>query len=281
MVASSTGADREVTISPTIPLSSYDGKIVVVKIGGSEDARSTSIFQDIVHLRSVGADVIIVHGGGKALSEWLNLVGLQSAFIEGIRVTDAKTLELAVMVFAGKINKEIISLLSTLGIRAVGISGIDAGILKVEPETDPPGLGLVGRIVGVDSHLLDHLIASGMTPVIAPVAADQRGQMYNINADTVASEIAAALTAETIVFVTDVPGVLDACGKLIPKVTPAIARQLLAEGTINSGMIPKVEAALAPLSKVAESHIIDGSSPNSLIDQLRHQKDVGTRFALS
>ena len=261
-------------------LSDYDGRVVVVKIGGSDEAKSASIFEDIVYLKTKGAKVVVVHGGGKALSCWLELTGRKTGFVEGLRITSAETLEVAVMVFAGKVNKEIAARLTALGLRAVGISGIDAGLLQVERQTQPPGLGLVGKIVAVDTHLLDGLIDSGMTPVVAPIAADKNGQIYNVNADTVAAEISAALQASCLVFVTDVPGVLDASGELIDTVTPLIARRLRKDGTISGGMIPKVEAALAPLGNVGESHVVDGSIAHALIDQLQHGNGPGTRFIL-
>ena len=261
-------------------LNDYRGKFVVVKIGGSDEATSASIFEDIARLRTDGAKVVVVHGGGKALSHWLKLAGRQTRFVDGLRVTDAETLEVAVMVFAGKVNKEIASRLAALGLRAVGISGVDAGLVQVEPETHPPGLGLVGRIVAVDTLLIDRLVESRMIPVVAPIAADRNGQMYNVNADTVAAEIAAALGAASLVFVTDVRGVLDASGQPIDKVTPRIARQLREEGTISGGMIPKVEAALAPLGSVGETHVVDGSIAHALIDQLGRRDGPGTRFAL-
>ena len=261
-------------------LNGYQGKFVVVKIGGSDEATSASIFEDIARLGIEGAKVVVVHGGGKALSHWLELAGRETRFVDGLRVTDAETLEVAVMVFAGKVNKEIVSRLVALGLPAVGISGVDAGLVQVEPETNPPGLGLVGRIAAVDTLLLDRLVESRMIPVIAPIAADRNGQMYNVNADTVAAEIAAALGAASLVFVTDVRGVLDASGTPIETVTPRIARQLREEGTISGGMIPKVEAALAPLGSVGETHVVDGSMPHALIDQLRRRNGPGTRFAL-
>ncbi len=280
MVEQAADADPSLTTSAIPDLSDSDRNIVVVKVGGSDEATSASIFEDIADLTTEGAKVVVVHGGGRTLSHWLELTGRKSEFVEGLRVTDAGTLEIAVMVFAGKVNKEIASRLTALGLRAVGISGIDAGLLRVEPETDPPGLGLVGRIMAVDTHLLDRLIESRMTPVIAPIAADKNGQMYNVNADTVAAEIAAALRAASLVFVTDVPGVLDASGELIGTVTPQIARRLRKDGTISGGMIPKVEAALAPLGNVGESHVVDGSIAHALIDQLQHRNGPGTRFVL-
>ena len=261
-------------------LSGYRGKFVVIKIGGSDEAASASIFEDIDRLRTEGVKVVVVHGGGKALSHWLKLAGHQTRFVDGLRVTDAETLEVAVMVFAGKVNKEIVSRFARLGLRAVGISGVDGGLVLVEPETHPPGLGLVGRIVAVKTLLLDRLVESEMVPVVAPIAADRNGQMYNVNADTVASEIAAALGAAGLVFVTDVRGVLDASGEPIEKVTPRIARRLRQEGTISGGMIPKVEAALAPLGDVGETHVVDGSMPHVLINQLGGPNRPGTRFAL-
>ncbi|MCY3800058.1 MAG: acetylglutamate kinase, partial [Chloroflexi bacterium] len=196
--ARTAGTKLESAPIAALGLSGYRGKFVVVKIGGSDEAASASIFQDIARLRAEGVKVVVVHGGGKALSHWLKLAGHQTRFVDGLRVTDAETLEVAVMVFAGKVNKEIVSRFAKLGLRAVGISGVDGGLVLVEPETHPPGLGLVGRIVAVDTLLLDRLVESEMVPVVAPVAADRNGQMYNVNADTVAAEIAGALGAASL-----------------------------------------------------------------------------------
>lgn len=261
-------------------LTALAGRTVVIKLGGSDELDRTAIVGDLATLHRTGVRVVVVHGGGKALSEWLKRAGIESRFVQGLRVTDAATLELAVMVFAGKVNKEIVARLNAAQVPAVGISGVDGALLVAERETNPPGLGLVGKIANVRRGLLDTLLAAAYVPVIAPLALGADGQIYNVNADTAAGQIAATLCAARLVFVTDVPGVLDADGKTIPTMTPVIARKLRENGAISGGMIPKVEAALAPLGSVDEVHIVDGSKAHAIIDQLTTGGGAGTRFAL-
>ena len=272
------GSSSQADNPPPSEQATAKSRSVVVKIGGSTEADAAAIVQDIATLRREGVEVVVVHGGGNALSDWLKRTGKTSEFVKGLRVTDSETLEIAVMVFAGKINKEIVSRFKAAGVPAVGICGADGYLLEAEPETSPPGLGLVGRIVSVDTRLLDRLLKAGYTPVIAPIAADKDGVMYNVNADTVAGKVASALRSASLLFITDVCGVLDETGATIGTITPDSARLLRENGTIHGGMIPKVEAALAPLDHVAEVHIVDGSDEQVLLDRLRDGSGSGTRF---
>lgn len=260
-------------------LAGLSGRYVVLKLGGAAEIDLGSVAEDILALGEAGARVVLVHGGGKELSSALDRAGKESTFIEGLRATDAETLEIAVMVFAGKVNKEIVARLRAAGVRAAGLSGIDGGTVTVTPRREPPGLGFVGEVKEVDTAALTTLAEAGFVPVVAPVASDAGGQIYNINADTLAGEIAAKLRAARLVFLTDVPGVLDASGETIPLVTPALARQLKEAGTVSGGMIPKIDAALRWLGEVEEVHIVDGSVAGAVRDQLARQGGAGTRFA--
>lgn len=260
-------------------LAGLDGRYVVLKLGGAAEIDLGSMAEEILALGEAGARVVVVHGGGKELSAALDRAGKESTFIEGLRVTDAETLEIAVMVFTGKVNKEIVARLRAAGVRAVGLSGVDGATVTVTPRREPPGLGFVGEVETVITDLLTTLVDGGFVPVVAPVASDAGGQIYNINADTLAGEITAKLGAARLVFLTDVPGVLDASGETIPLVTPALAAELSAAGTVSGGMVPKIDAALRWLGEVEEVHIVDGSGAGAVRDQLAGEGRVGTRFA--
>jgi acetylglutamate kinase len=260
-------------------LAGLAGRFVVLKLGGAAEIDLGSMAEEILALGEAGARVVVVHGGGKELSAALERAGKESNFIEGLRATDAETLEIAVMVFAGKVNKEIVARLLAAGVKAAGLSGVDGGVVTVTPRLEPAGLGFVGEVETVDTDLLAKLVDGGFVPVVAPVASDKDGQIYNINADTLAGEIAAKLGAARLVFLTDVPGVLDASGETIALVTPALAAELSAAGTVSGGMIPKIDAALRWLGEVEEVHIMDGSGAGAVRDQLAGEGRVGTRFA--
>ena len=214
----------------------------------------------------------------KALQNALDQAGLKAEFINGLRVTDAATLEIAIMVLAGKVNKTIVAKLQAAGISAVGISGVDGGTVLVAPHTESPDLAYVGTVTDVDLTLVTSLLHNSFIPVIAPVATSQDGQIYNVNADTVAGEIAAKLNAARLILITNVPGVLDASGNTISLLTPSMATKLSADGTIAGGMIPKTEVALQRLDQVEEVHIVDGSVPGVICRQLEGKQTAGTRF---
>ncbi|SVE28119.1 uncharacterized protein METZ01_LOCUS480973, partial [marine metagenome] len=201
---------------------------VVLKIGGATEINFTSIMYEIQSLSNVGALVVLIHGGGEELSSALDQAGLKAEFIDGLRVTDATTLEIAIMVLAGKVNKKMVAQLQAAGIPTVGISGVDGGTVLVAPHPESSDLGYVGTVTDIDLTLITSLLHTGFTPVVAPIATSQNGQMYNINADTMAGEIAAKLNAARLILITNVPGVLDASGNTISLLTPSMATKLSA-----------------------------------------------------
>ncbi|HJO06777.1 MAG TPA: acetylglutamate kinase [Chloroflexota bacterium] len=260
-------------------MTGLSGRHVVLKVGGAAEIDLDAITAEILALLDGGSHVTIVHGGGRELSAALEAAGLDSRFIDGLRATDAATLEIAVSVFAGKVNTAITAQLRAGGVNAVGLTGVDGHLATVEPQLEPPGLGFVGQVHTVDPASLTTLTDAGFVPVIAPIASDDDGFLYNINADTLAGEVAAALSAARLVFISNVPGVLDAAGHTIPLVTPRSAAELKANGTVTVGMIPKVDSALQRLDRVDEVHIVDGGTPGAVIAQLLGQGHAGTRFA--
>jgi acetylglutamate kinase len=247
---------------------------LVVKIGGSTLGSSDTTLQDAVTLQQEGAAVVIVHGGGATISEWLAIHQVESRFVRGLRVTDARALQVVVAVLAGLINKDLVAQINALGGRALGLSGADGGLITAEARD--PELGFVGEVTGVDQGVLSALLMAGYMPVIAPIGL-QRGQILNINADTVAGEVARAMAADHLVFLTDVAGVLDREKRLVPTLSREAASALLHEGTVAGGMIPKVEAGLRAASGGADCLIIDGREPHALIKALCGEL-AGTRI---
>ncbi len=253
-------------------------KVIVVKIGGATLGNHDTAIEDIVKLQQQGKSLIVVHGGGKLITEWLAKQGISSKFVQGERVTDQATLEVVISVLAGLVNKEIVAAINTLGGRAAGVSGVDGAIIqgKIEDETK----GYVGTVAGVNTALLETLLNSGFVPVIAPVGlnaaprADNTPAMLNFNADTIAGEIAAATDAERLVFLTDVAGISEQSGKLLPRLSPAEAEALVASGVASGGMIPKIKACLRALAntsttrRVLSTCIIDGRQPHALLKQI-------------
>jgi acetylglutamate kinase len=267
----------------------FHGKTFVIKYGGaamSEEALRESFARDVVLMKYVGIHPVVVHGGGPQIDDHLKRLGIETARVEGQRVTDDATMEVVEMVLAGKINKEIVSLIGRHGGRAVGLSGIDGGLLlgeKLPPVRTRSGAlvdtGRVGRIAGVRPEVLDSLIAAGMIPVVAPIAADADGRSLNVNADTAAGALAAAMNAEKFVLMTDTPGVCDAEGKLINSLTERQSEQLRAEGVISGGMIPKVECALAALAGgVQKCHVIDGREQHAILLEIFTDRGIGTQI---
>jgi len=245
------------------------GRVVVVKIGGSTLGTNDTTLLDLVALQSQGLRPVVVHGGGKIISEWLERQGIRPKFVRGLRVTDDRTLEVVVAVLAGLVNKSLVSEILALGGKAVGLSGVDGGLLKAE--VDSPDLGHVGRVTGVDPSGVADLVAAGCIPVIAPVALNAGSaspKMLNVNADLAAGEVAAALGADRLLMLTDVPGVLDSSKRLIPRLTERQARGLMASRIVAGGMIPKIEACLKALSSGSNAHIVDGRRPHVLLENL-------------
>ena len=269
----------------------YEGKTVVVKYGGHAmgDAKLGQAFaRDIALLKQSKVNPIVVHGGGPQIASMLAKLGIESKFEGGLRVTDARTMEVVEMVLAGSINKEIVALINAEGEWAIGLCGKDGNMVfarkAVKMVRDPTSniekvldLGFVGEPVEVDRTLLDLLARSEMIPVIAPVAPGRDGNTYNINADTFAGAIAGSLGAKRLLFLTDVPGVLDRDGKLIPELSVREAKELIADGTISGGMIPKVETCLEALENGVEGVVIlNGKMPHVVLVELFTEFGAGT-----
>ncbi len=266
----------------------FHGKTVVVKYGGNamtDDALKRGFAHDVVLLRLVGINVVVVHGGGPQIEELLSRVGKKGEFVQGMRVTDAETMDIVEMVLAGKVNKEIVELVNHAGGKAVGLTGQDGGLIRARklmlPSTEQPDqaldIGQVGEIASVDPEIIRSLLKEGFTPVIAPIGSGAEGETYNINADLVAGKIAEILKAEKLVLMTNTPGVLDKAGNLLTGLTAREIDGLFADGTLSGGMLPKISSALdAAKSGVQSVHIIDGRVPNSLLLEILTSEGVGT-----
>jgi acetylglutamate kinase len=257
----------------------YIGKTVVVKMGGSTMDSEQTVLEDVATLKRLGINVVVVHGGGPEISDWMHRVEKQPQFVEGLRVTDQETLDIATMVLRGKVNAELVARLNGMGIQAVGLCGADAGLFQATQRDRR--LGHVGNVTRVDLGLLALLTDRGFLPIIAPIGLGDGGMLLNINGDTAAGELAAALSAEKLIFFTDVDGVQDETGNLIPQLTVAEADELIASGAITGGMIPKIRACVKALTTVGRTHIIDGRVPHALIRELFTDTGVGTMIVAS
>ena len=274
----------EILVEALEYMQKYEGDIVVIKYGGSamtNEIIKQSVLKDIAVLKSVGLKPIIVHGGGKDINRMLNKVQKQSEFRNGLRVTDAETLEIAEMVLSGKVNKGLVTHLEQIGTHAVGLSGKDGKMITVE-KAMPKGedIGYVGKIKHVDSSLIHTLLDQGYTPVISTIGLDKKYHGYNINADDVATAIARAMKASKLVFLTDIEGVLkdpEDPSTLISKIDSESAKDLFASGIISGGMIPKLQNCLdAVQNDVKRVHILDGRLEHSLLIEIFTKKGVGT-----
>ena len=250
---------------------------VVIKLGGTTIAEQSQVLGEVAALAR-RRPVILVHGGGKRLTEWLDRMGVVSQFRGGLRVTDAASLEVAAAVLRGVINSELVAGLRALGVDAVGLSGVDGGLLIAERIED---LGFVARVVGLRRDLLDALMVAGQVPVVAPLARDEHGLVCNVNADDVAAGIAAGIGARQLVLMTDVDGVRDADGRKLDSLTAAEAETFIADGVIAGGMVPKIRAALGALAwEGTEAIIADGGAPGALTRAL-DDPTFGTRLTAS
>jgi acetylglutamate kinase len=279
-------------ISAALPyMLAYDEKVVVVKYGGHAmgDAELAKAFaRDITLLETSGVRPVVVHGGGPQIGEMLDRLGIKSEFKSGLRVTDKQTVEVVEMVLAGSINKEIVMAINAEGGKAVGLSGKDGNMVFAEKVTktakDPDSniekvidLGFVGEPKTVNRAVIDMVLGAELIPVIAPVAPGKDGETYNVNADTFAGAIAGALNAVRLLFLTDVPGVLDKQGKLLKELSVADARRLIADGTISGGMIPKVETCIEALARGVEGVVIvNGKTPHAVLLELFTDHGAGT-----
>jgi len=246
-------------------------KVIVIKIGGATLGSQDTTIEDVVSLQQKGKSLVIVHGGGKIITDWLEKRGIPTRFVDGERVTDEATLEVVVSVLVGLVNKEIVADINARGGTAVGISGVDGGL--IQGRIKDKEMGYVGEVVKVTPAPLEALLKSGYIPVVAPVSLnadklDKAPGVLNINADAVAGEVAAAIAAEKLIFLTDVAGVCDQSGNLLPNLSPDEAEALLASGVASGGMIPKVKACLRALSGTPLTRIIDGRQPHALIDEI-------------
>jgi len=257
----------------------------VVKLGGATFGSHDTTIEDIVELQRQGRLLVIVHGGAKVVTEWLLRQGISTRFVDGERVTDKAMLEMVTAVLGGLVNKEIVASINNLGGRAVGISGVDGGLIQGRIKNEE--MGYMGTVVKVDSALLEALLQSGYIPVVAPVSLhsfdrpDEAPPMLNINGDPVAGEIAAAIGAERLVFLTDVVGICDSSGKLLPQLSPSEAEALMTSGVASGGMIPKIRACLRALSTTSTTRIIDGTQPHALLKEIEGQNGGTTIERLS
>jgi len=241
-------------------------RVIVVKIGGSTLGSHDTTLEDLVSLQKQGRALVVVHGGGNVITDWLARQGVPTKFEKGLRVTDLQTLQVVVAVLAGLVNKELVAAVQALGGRAVGLSGIDGGLIEARVRDEE--LGYVGDIVGINPELVGLLLKENYIPIVAPLGFEEKGGKLNVNADTAAAEIAAAISAERLVFLTDVAGVIDGSGRVLSRLSPAEAGSLIAEGVVSGGMIPKVEACLCALSTVSITQIVDGREGHALMPSL-------------
>ena len=283
-VAMTDPASKAATLSAALPyLRRYAGKTIVVKYGGhamGDEALGQGFAQDVVLLKQVGINPIVVHGGGPQIGQMLERLKIKSEFIDGLRVTDRDTVDIVEMVLSGSINKQIVSAINAAGGFAIGLSGKDADLIKarklrrtrVESDSNIEkilDLGFVGEPRRINAKVLDHFERSDIIPVIAPIGIGDAGETYNINADTVAGAVAAAVEATRLLLLTDVAGVLDKDKKLVHELTVAEARALIAEGTIQGGMIPKIETCLDSVEGGVEAAVIlDGRVPHAILLEL-------------
>ncbi len=270
----------------------FQGQTLVIKYGGAamkEPELKRGFAQDITLLQYLGINPVVVHGGGPQIGQVLARMNIPTRFVEGLRVTDAPTMDVVEMVLAGKINKEIVNLINSAGGRAVGLSGKDGRLLEAQKmeyyrprEEEPPeiiDIGLVGEVTAVNAELIRTLQANNFIPVIAPVGVGEDGETYNINADSVAGAVAGALKAAKLILLTDVAGVLDAEGGLISSLTRHQAVNLIESGTASGGMVPKLKCCLEALEEgVAKAHILDGRVLHAVLLEIFTDKGIGTEI---
>ncbi len=285
----------EILIEALPYIQTFAGKTIVIKYGGAameNDPLKHSVMQDVVLMKYIGMNPVVVHGGGNRISEWMRRVGKEAKFVQGLRVTDAETVEIAEMVLAGVINKEIVSLINLHGGKAVGLCGKDANLIRVQKhypqvvdengKTTSLDIGFVGEIVGVKPDVLFTLDQEGYIPVLAPNGVGDDDCTYNVNADTMAGEIAAALNAEKLILLTDQRGILQDLNdesSLLSRIRTTEIEGLVADGIIGSGMLPKVEACVTALKGgVWKTHIIDGRINHAILLEVFTQSGVGTEI---
>ncbi len=276
-------------------IKNFYGKTIVIKYGGhamADKALKTSFAKDVVLMKYIGLNPVIVHGGGPQISRTMEKMGLTPKFVSGYRVTDSETMDIVEMVLGGAINKEIVNLINSNGGRAAGLTGKDGGLIKAKkkflkgtsPETGAPEIidaGHLGEVDSVDSAILSALEKGGFIPVIAPVGVGEKGETYNINADLVAGAVAAALSASKLILLTDVEGILDSDGRLMSALTKIQVEKLIKKKIISGGMLPKVAACFDALGgKVGKVHVVDGRVPHALLLEIFTDKGIGTEISM-
>ncbi|MBC7787692.1 MAG: acetylglutamate kinase [Methylophilaceae bacterium] len=289
MIKLTTAAKKAQTLAEALPyIKRFFDKTIVIKYGGNamtDDHLKDCFAQDVVLLKLVGMNPVVVHGGGPQINDMLNKLGKKGEFIQGMRVTDAETMDVVEMVLGGQVNKEIVNLINRHGGKAVGLTGQDGNFihahkLLMEDMSDPTkmiDIGLVGEITAIDPSIINFLDKGDFIPVVAPIGVGSDGETYNINADVVAGKLAEILGAEKLILLTNTPGVLDKKGELLTGLTPKQIDDLVADGTLSGGMLPKISSALdAARSGVKTVHIIDGRVEHALLLEVLTDEGVGT-----
>ncbi|MBM3357902.1 MAG: acetylglutamate kinase [Betaproteobacteria bacterium] len=283
-----TAASRAKILAEALPyIQRFHGKTIVIKYGGSamtDEALRHSFARDVVLLKLVGMNPVVVHGGGPQIDDLLRRVGKKGEFIQGMRVTDAETMDVVEMVLGGQVNKDIVNLINQHGGRAVGLTGKDGGLIRAKKmlvrgvgDAEPLDIGQVGEVESIDPEIVHRLHTHNFVPVIAPLGVGKKGETYNINADLVAGKVAEVLKAEKLVVLTNTPGVLDKDGNLLTGLSARKVDELFANGTISGGMLPKISSALdAVKNGVNTCHIIDGRVEHALLLEILTDEGVGT-----
>ena len=277
-----TNAQRAEVLTAALPyIKQYSGKIVVIKYGGNamiNEQLKQQVMEDVALLWLIGVKVVLVHGGGPEISDTMQKLGKKAVFVDGLRVTDKETVDIVQMVLAGKVNKSLVNLIQMKGGHAVGLSGIDGGIIEAKMKNET--LGYVGQITKIRTRPITDLLEKNYIPVISTVASDRQGNVYNINGDTAAAYIAGALEAERLIMMTDIAGILrdkDDPSTLIPQITVEEAKKLYDEGVISGGMIPKVDCCIEAIEHgVKHVVIMDGRIPHSILMELLTNEGAGT-----
>lgn len=278
-----TNAQRADILIQALPyIQKYTNKIIVIKYGGNamvNEELKAAVMGDMVLLSLIGIKVVLVHGGGPEITEMLGKIGKESKFYNGLRVTDEESAKIVQMVLAGKINKNLVNLLQNIGGKAIGLSGMDGGLIEAKP-IDFENLGYVGEITNVNTQPILDVLEKGYIPVVSTVGCDKEGNVYNINADTAAAAIAGSLGAESLISMTDICGILrdkDDDSTLIPVINVSEAPQLMREGIISGGMIPKIECCIEAIRRgVSKVFVIDGRVPHSILIEILTDEGIGT-----
>ena len=281
-------ANRVRVLSEALPyIQQFAGQTVIIKYGGTamkDSSLKDKVIRDIIFLACVGVHPVVVHGGGPEINSWLDKLGIEPQFKDGLRVTDAATMDVVEMVLVGRVNKELVSLINQAGGHGVGLCGKDGNLVKAR-RVDKEDIGFVGEVSKVNVKIVHSLVTNNYIPVISSVAADDTGQAYNINADTFAGEVAAALGAEKLILLTDTPGILEDYkdpSTLLTKLDIKQARDLIAQGIVAGGMIPKVNCCVRSLAQgVRAAHIIDGRIPHALLLEIFTDRGIGSMIVAS